>query len=327
MFSLIAEAESAGRQHRKKLQSLMDQAGSILRIASPYVTDSQLLSDIKDREVRLLTHTSRMDFVVGASSLESLTALIKAGVQCRYTSKRPRLHAKVYLFDNQSAVITSANLTRRALDENLEVGVHLSGPSVTQLAEWFDTLWEKADKLDLEILARWSRDTEVERAEYSNLRKKLEKQPPLSSGPATKMLKLYETANQFFVCNTNRRHSREVENHMRDRGYAAAWEPFHFPSHMQRVKKGHAIFMYAKGHGIIGIGLAKDSCQILEPGSSDRIALGKTREWRVPVDWLIWKDDSDACPGHSRNSTFFDVSEEKYAGLLENIKKHFLSPS
>ncbi len=305
----------------------MDQTKCTLRVASAYVTDTELLSDIKDRDVRLLTHISKMDLVVGASSLESLAALIKAGVQCRYTSRRPRLHAKVYLFDDQSAVVTSANLTRRALDENLEVGVRLSGTSAAQLIGWFDSLWEKADELDLETLARWSRETKAERTEYSDLRKKLEGQPPLSPGRATKMLGLYETANQFFVCNTNRKYSHEDEKRMHDRGYATAWEPFRFRSHMERVKKGHAIFMYAKGHGIIGIGVAKGPFQKLEPGDSDRVAPGKTCEWRVPVDWLAWKEDSDACPEKSQNSTFFDVSGEKYTGLLENTRKHFLSLS
>jgi hypothetical protein len=325
MLTLIAETESPERQHRDMLQSLMKQAEGTVRIASAYVTDTHLLSGMKDRDVRLLTYISKMDIIVGASSLDSLAALIKAGVQCRYISNGPRLHAKVYLFDNQSAVVTSANLTRKAMDENLEVGVHVSGVATTQLIGWFDMLWYEADKLDLEIVAKWQRETEAERTKYSALRKRLEKQPRLPTGPVTKLLDLFETGNRFFVCNTNRRWSPEDEKRMHDRGYAAAWEQFNFPGHMEKVEQGHAIFMYAKSDGIIGIGRAKGRCQILEPGNPDRVTQRETREWRVPTVWLAWKENDAYTEWKSQNSTFFEVSGDKYRKLRSDIKKHFLS--
>jgi hypothetical protein len=325
MLTLIAETESVERQHRNTLQNSITQTEGPVRIASAYVTDTRLLSGMKGRDVRLLTYISKMDIIVGASSLDSLTALIKAGVQCRYISKGPRLHAKVYLFDHQSAVVTSANLTRKALDENLEVGVHLSGIAVTHLIGWFDTLWEEADLLDLAIVAKWLRETEAERTAYSALRKKVEKQPALSTG-LTKLIDLFETGNRFFVCNTNRRWSPEDEKRMHDRAYAAAWEQFNFPSHMREVEQGHTIFMYAKGVGIIGIGRAKGRCQILQPGSPNRVTPGKTPEWRVPTAWLAWKKNSDAYPWKSQNSTFFEVSGNKYQQMRNDVKKHFLNP-
>jgi hypothetical protein len=323
MFSLIAEAKSAERQHRKMFKEWMDQTGCILRIASAYVTDTQLLSDLKGREVHLLTYISRMDLITGASSLESLIKLVKAGVQCSYISERPRLHAKVYLFDDQSAVVSSANLTRRALDENLEVGVHLCGPAVAQLVNWFELLWAKATELDLATLANWAKEIKAERVEYSRLKKKLEKRPPLSRGQALKIGDLFESASGFFLCNTNRRNSDEDEKRMHGQGYAVAWEKFNFPNDMKKVKKGDAILMYAKGLGIIGIGVAKGKCEILEPGDSGRVAPHEAREWRIPVNWLTWKEDKDAFSLKSRNGTFFDVSEEYSAGLREKIKQHF----
>jgi phosphatidylserine/phosphatidylglycerophosphate/cardiolipin synthase-like enzyme len=155
MLDLIAESSSGERQHRNALRNLMKRTDGIVRIASAYVTDTDLLSSIKNRDVRLLTYLSKMDIVVGASSLESLTALIKAGVKCRYMSSGPRLHAKVYVFDDQSAVVTSANLTRMALNHNIEVGVHLSACAAQDLRRWFDTLWEDraVDELDLALVS------------------------------------------------------------------------------------------------------------------------------------------------------------------------------
>ena len=119
---VIAESDIGPRKHRNLLRSLLKRTEGTVRIASAYVTDTDLLSDIKKRDVRLLTYLSKMDIIVGASSLDSLTALIKGGVQCRYISSGPRLHAKVYVSDDQSAVVTSANLTWKALEKNTEKG-------------------------------------------------------------------------------------------------------------------------------------------------------------------------------------------------------------
>lgn len=322
MFSLITESETAERQHRKKIQEMLDQSGCIVRIASAYVTDTQLLSDLKGREVHLLTYISRMDLITGASSLESLIKLVKAGVQCAYISEGPRLHAKVYLFDDQTAVVSSANLTRRAFDVNLEVGVHLSGPAVTQLVEWFESLRAKATELDLATLANWAQEIKVEKSEYSHLKNKFEKRSPLSGGRGAKIVDLFESASRFFLCNTNRKHSQKDEKRMHDQGYAAAWERFNFPSHMKMVEKGDAILMFAKGHGIIGIGVAKGKCEIFEPGAPGRVGAYKEREWRIPVNWLAWKGDKAAFSVKSRRGTFFDVSKEYPAGLREKIRDH-----
>jgi len=304
----------------------MQQSKGTVRIASAYVTDTLLMSGMEGRDLRLLTYLSAMDIIAGASSLVSLTKLIAAGVQCRYISKGPRLHAKVYLFDDQSAVVTSANLTRKALESNLEVGVHLSGAAATPLISWFDSLWYKADKLDLATISRWSRETEVERNEYSVLRKRFEKLPLLPVGPTTKLLDIFEAGERFFVCNTNRRYSHEDEMHMYNRGYAVAWEQFHYPSHMEKVENDDVIFMYAKSVGFIGIGQARSRCQILEPGDPDRVTAGNTREWRVPMVWLAWNENS-AYRWPSPNSTFFEVSGEQYKQLRNDLKNHFLNPS
>jgi hypothetical protein len=264
---------------------------------------------MKKQDVRLLTYLSLMDIIAGSSSLDSLTELIKAGVQCRWVSSGPRLHAKVYIFGDESAIITSANLTRRALDKNIEVGIHLSGAAARELILWFDTLWKnKADKLDLATLAQWQRETRRQRAQYSAMWKKVKKQPlrpsgaPLFVDAKKKLRDLFEGASRFFVCNTNRKWSPDAEERMHHREYAAAWEKFNYSTHMDRVRHGDAIFMYAKGAGIIGIGRAKAQRQVLKPSNPDRISKEGKSEWRVPVEWLAWKK---AGYGKSPNVTFF----------------------
>ena len=318
--TLIELLDAEDRQHRATLQSLLRQTEGTVRIASAYVTDTSLLSGTRGRDVRLLTHISKADIIFGATSLQSLLELIKKGVQCRYHSEEPRLHAKVYLFGSQHAVVTSANLTQNAFNKNIEVGVCLDGTGVTDLVVWFDALWDEAEVLNSEVLASWKNETEAERLELLALRKKVEKQPQLSSSRSAALRKQLNSGSSLFVCNTNRKYSTVDEKNMRMRGYAAAWETFHFPSHMDRVKRGDTICMYAKGIGIVGIGRARGKVEKLEPGVNGRVALQGQREWRVPVDWLVWNEDSPF-EWKSPNSTFFEISEDR--SFRDDIQKHF----
>ena len=116
---------------------------------------------------------------------------------------------------------------------------------------------------------------------------------------------------------------------MHRRGYAAAWESFNYPTHMDKVERGDAIFMFAKAVGIVGIGCAKATRQILEPSDPDRIRNlsdeDNEREWRVPVDWLASRDDDDACPFKSPNMTFWNVTED--TDLRDAVRRHFLGES
>ena len=130
-MAVLIEAKGSERRHRPKFQALLRQTSGPVRIASAYVTDKHLLGNLQGRDVCLITNLSRMDIVAGATSLESLKALIEAGVRCKYMPPEGlRLHAKVYLFGEQSAVVTSCNLTNNALQNNIEVGVHLSDEDV-----------------------------------------------------------------------------------------------------------------------------------------------------------------------------------------------------
>jgi hypothetical protein len=120
-----------------------------------------------------------------------------------------------------------------------------------------------------------------------------------------------------------------LEQEMFNRGFAAAWESFKFPSHMELVERGDAIFMFAKGIGIIGIGIAKGGCETLAINNPDRIHNfpneKKIPEWRVPVHWLEWTDEAGAFRwAEAPNFTFWEVTDESYKNFRENVKAHFL---
>jgi PLD-like domain len=339
MPDVIAE-NGRDRQHRLRLRHLLESTNGPVQIASAYVTDRELLLGTPGREVRLVTSLLAMVIASGATSLETLGALIDAGVKCRFVPDRPRLHAKVYVFGNKAAVVSSANLTENALDSNIEVGVELDGENVNALMQWYDQLWATARPIRPQQLADLRQRAAKLRREYVKLKKKSNAVLTVSSKkPATgvfsdDVMSLFDKAKQFFVCNTDRRHRERtatgghlLEEEMYNRGYATAWESFKFPGHMEQVQAGDAIFMFAKDVGMIGIGRAKGHCEQLPPADAGRVYNGRYKQdvdWRVPVHWLDWRDQEDAYAWQSPNFTFWNVSDESYSDLREGVREHFL---
>jgi hypothetical protein len=103
----------------------------------------------------------------------------------------------------------------------------------------------------------------------------------------------------YFHCNTCRYlsdqlHDTSLEDVMRDKCYAAAWEPFRWLSVMRRVVTDDYIFMFATGEGYVAVG---EALAMLEGpllyGDPNRIRPHEDnytgREWRIPVKWLCTK--------------------------------------
>ena len=165
MFNLLTEVGS----HRRRFGELLAKSSSVIRIASAYVTSQELLR-VKAQKVRLLTSVLPMDVISGATSLEALSALLKTGAQIKRLPDSPRLHAKVYIFDDKHAVVTSANLTRNALDSNIEVGIEVSGNAVNALIKWFDSQWNRAERIAATQLADWELRIAGLRQSFSDIR-------------------------------------------------------------------------------------------------------------------------------------------------------------
>ncbi len=96
---------------------------SRMLVGSPYVNNGLFkFADMVPDEVSktLVTRTDLYDFAHGSSSLETLCTLAERGVVIR--SLR-RLHAKMYIFDDAAALVTSANATTSGMWRNLECGL------------------------------------------------------------------------------------------------------------------------------------------------------------------------------------------------------------
>lgn len=344
MNRLILEDGSSHRWHRQRLDELLSCTDGPVWIASAYVTDRVLLRGIRNRETRLLISLLPMDVASGATSLEAIGWMIRSGIECRVLPDRPRLHAKTYIFGSTKAVVTSANLTSNALESNLEVGVEVEGELVTHLRKWFDRLWQFAQPLTESQLLNLQSKTASLRREYMKLTKSSASRfaevvtPPMNELLTDSLKHLFTSANHFFICNSDRRQGARtttggfaLEEGMHNRGLAAAWESFKFPSHMQEVEPGDAVFMFAKGVGIIGIGVATAPHEILLPHDPDRLRNFEneqnTIEWRVPVKWLQWTDEAGAYPYKSPNFTFWNITGAEYDDLRQAVRSHFLRNS
>ena len=94
---------------------------SEFRVVCPFIKAGALdrLLSRNPGSVQVITRFNLVDFAEGVSDVAALRMLLDAGAQVRGIR---RLHAKLYLFASR-AIITSANLTKSALDSNHEFGL------------------------------------------------------------------------------------------------------------------------------------------------------------------------------------------------------------
>lgn len=127
----------------RELTDLLRADASELRVISPFIKAGALdrLLSLKPGKVRVITRFNLADFAEGVSDVAALRILLDAGAQVRGIRK---LHAKLYLFGASRAVITSANLTKSALDSNHEFGLVAEDAEIIATCRaYFDDLWRR----------------------------------------------------------------------------------------------------------------------------------------------------------------------------------------
>ncbi len=109
-----------------------------LMIVAPYITKREAetvrrkLEEQKNEvSVRTLTSLNVESVLAGALNVDALGVLANVSVSSSVITL-PRLHAKIYVFDESRAVVGSANLTTSALDFNFEYSVALTDPLLVQ---------------------------------------------------------------------------------------------------------------------------------------------------------------------------------------------------
>ena len=130
-----------------------------LRILCPFIKERALdrLLELGPKNIRVITRFNLADFADGVSDIAALRKLLRAGAAVRGIRN---LHAKLYLFGERRAIVTSANLTEAGLCHNPEFGVVTNDPvAIGECREYFDRLWGcGSDNLRLDQLRAWHRE-------------------------------------------------------------------------------------------------------------------------------------------------------------------------
>jgi hypothetical protein len=147
----------------EELEAALADDASTVRITSPFIKHGAvegLLSEASP-SLRILTRFNLDHFREGVSDTSALRRLVELGAQVRGVQ---RLHAKLYLFDADHAIITSANMTVGGLRKNHELGVVAEGGALPRrCVAYFDGLWEKsAPDLVVSRLDEWEERIEAQ---------------------------------------------------------------------------------------------------------------------------------------------------------------------
>ncbi len=103
---------------------LVEQSRRSIKITSPFVKNDVCLELIKSKrtstKIYLITSFKLMSIYSGALDISAIENIIdNNGIVRNF----PRLHSKIYIFDDEQAIVTSANLTYGGLLKNFEYGV------------------------------------------------------------------------------------------------------------------------------------------------------------------------------------------------------------
>lgn len=151
------------------------------------------------------------------------------------------------------------------------------------------------------------------------------------------MAEAHGIEQRVFWCNTNRgsgKGDKSLEQRMHARCFAAVWSfeghpngTFNYTSHMRRVRRGDIIVMFADGHGVVGVGRAKESrLELLFETHRGRLRDFNTEgenveEWRIPVKWLQWNDRKPCVVMKPIRGTFLEIT--RHRALVKSVLKHF----
>ena len=150
-FRLVSEGWGA------EFENAIRRDRSELRIVSPFIKRRALqrLLAFRPEHIRVITRFNLNDFADGVSDIDALRRLLDCGAAVRGIRS---LHAKLYVFGNSVAVVTSANLTSAGLDTNPEFGlVTEDAATIRRCLCYFDDLWGRGgDDLRFDQLHRWA---------------------------------------------------------------------------------------------------------------------------------------------------------------------------
>ena len=132
--------------HFEKILDLFDGVKNEVRIVSPFISlpfAEKLVNTINCKNIKceFITRFYLEDMFVKANSIDAIKLMIDSGIKV-YAIKG--LHTKLYLFDNEAAIIGSANFTTGGFKSNVELSILFDEkPMVEEVTVYFKSLISK----------------------------------------------------------------------------------------------------------------------------------------------------------------------------------------
>jgi phosphatidylserine/phosphatidylglycerophosphate/cardiolipin synthase-like enzyme len=169
---------------RTHLQTVLHSARQDLLVASPFIKTreaewvcAQIAANGRANSLRLrvLTDIRSTNVLAGSLDMAALRLFQSRIAKCEVVNL-PRLHAKVYIADEDSALVTSANLTPSGLDANLEYGVSFTNPSaIRQVRQDMDRYAAMGNALNSERISELTVVADELKAEYDEVQRSQER--------------------------------------------------------------------------------------------------------------------------------------------------------
>jgi hypothetical protein len=130
-----------------EIKENLENAKREVLVCSPWI--NYLLDEFKNfkggKNLRIIVKFKEEDIETGITDLDKLRVLKDLGAEIRYNDD---LHAKMIIIDSNTAIISSANLTKRGLSVNYEAGIIMRNRTdVREAVEFFEGVWKESKPL------------------------------------------------------------------------------------------------------------------------------------------------------------------------------------
>ncbi len=166
--------ELIGPAWRNHLAGVVAEARDTILVAVPFIKyeEAVWLCRQMDPEIEITTLTNINAEAVSSAALDisALRCLANISRSAKLIAL-PNLHAKVFVADETAAIVTSGNLTRSALERNIEYGVVIREPTLVRTIRQdmmsFARIGRQVNTGDLAELARLEKKLRVADAQVS----------------------------------------------------------------------------------------------------------------------------------------------------------------
>lgn len=138
-----------------EIRNNLSEAKNEVLVCSPWIT--YLVNEFKEFpqgvSLKIITNFCKEDVKRGITDVDKLRALHDLGAEIRFNND---LHAKMVFIDAKTAIISSANLTKRGLSVNYEAGAVIKdSENVKEAVKFFNSVWKESETLTPELIQKY----------------------------------------------------------------------------------------------------------------------------------------------------------------------------